>query len=117
MRKSKVILFSAVLLMGLPGAFSAMAYSEPAPAAPQSNGSTSYELKQFYADYKPFAIGDVVPDLYRTREYRIDAWQIRHLPAPEAGSYWTYMGGNYVLITETEGKIVRAVKGDIFYSR
>lgn len=117
MRKSKVVLFSAVLFMGLPCAFSAQAYSEPAPAAPQSNGNNSYEVKEFYADYKHFAIGDIVPELYRTKEYRIDAWQIRHLPAPEAGSYWTYMGGDYVLITEAEGKILRAMKGDIFYSR
>ncbi len=115
MRKSKVVLLSA-LLIGLPVAFSAQAYSEPAPAIPQSNASTSYELKEFYADYKHFAIGDTAPALYRSKEYQIDAWQLRHLPAPEAGSHWTYMGGNYVLITDAEGKILRAMKGEIFYA-
>ncbi|HEY1845235.1 MAG TPA: RcnB family protein [Buttiauxella sp.] len=115
MRKSKVVLLSAIL-MALPAAFNAQAYSEPAPAAPQGNADNSYELKEFYADYKHFAIGDIAPELYRTKQYQIDAWQIRHLPAPEAGSHWTYMGGNYVLITDAEGKIVRAMKGDIFYA-
>lgn len=116
MRKSKVVLLLA-LLMGLPIAFSTRAYSEPAPAAtPQSDASASYELTEFYADYKHFAIGDIVPDLYRTKQYQIDAWKIRHLPAPEAESHWTYMGGNYVLISDAEGKILRAMKGDIFYA-
>lgn len=116
MRKSKVVLLAAVLLT-LPVAFAAQAYSEPAPAAtPKSNDNTSYELKEFYADYKHFKIGDVAPDLYRSKPYQIDAWKIRHLPAPEAGSHWTYMGGNYVLITDAEGKILRAMKGEIFYA-
>lgn len=116
MRKSKAVLLS-VLLMGLPVAFSAHAYSEPAPAAtPKSSDNSSYEVKEFYADYKHFAIGDIAPDLYRSKPYQIDAWKIRHLPAPEAGSHWTYMGGNYVLITDAEGKILRAMKGDIFYA-
>ncbi|WP_202301603.1 RcnB family protein [Dryocola clanedunensis] len=121
MRKSKIILLSA-LFMTLPVAFSAQAYGEPAKeatpkttATPKTSDPSSFELKEFFADYKHFAIGDVVPDLYRTKPYQIDAWQIRHLPAPEAGSHWTYMGGNYVLITDAEGKILRAEKGEIFY--
>ncbi|PLP27121.1 nickel/cobalt homeostasis protein RcnB, partial [Klebsiella michiganensis] len=30
---------------------------------------------------------------------------------------WTYMGGSYVLITETEGKILKIYDGEIFYHR
>jgi len=41
----------------------------------------------------------------------------RNLPAPDAGSRWTYMGGNYVLITEPEGKILKIYDGEIFYHR
>lgn len=126
MRKLNVLLFSAALMAGsLPVAFSVQAEDAPAaPAAPETAAPTapaapaaptSYELQEFHADYKPYKIGDIVPDLYRTKPYQIDAWQIRHLPAPEAGSHWTYMGGNYVLISDAEGKILRAMKGEIFY--
>ena len=41
--------------------------------------------------------------------------QLRNLPAPEANSHWTYMGGSYVLVTEPEGKIVKIYDGEIFY--
>ncbi|MCA1923170.1 RcnB family protein [Buttiauxella noackiae] len=118
MRKLNVFVFSAALMAGsLPLAMTAQAadapVAAPAPAAPQP--TSSFEIQEFHADYKPFKIGDIVPDLYRTKPYQIDAWQIRHLPAPVAGSHWTYMGGNYVLITDAEGKILRAMKGEIFY--
>ena len=55
--------------------------------------------------------------MYLTDEYNIKAWQQRNLPAPDAGSRWTYMGGNYVLITEPEGKILKVYDGEIFYHR
>ncbi|GDX06306.1 MULTISPECIES: RcnB family protein [Buttiauxella] len=114
MRKLNVLFFSAALMAGtLPMAFTANA--ENAPGASPAGQTSSFEITEFHADYKPFKIGDIVPDLYRTKPYQIDAWQIRHLPAPEAGSHWTYMGGNYVLITDAEGKILRAMNGDIFY--
>ena len=61
--------------------------------------------------------GDTVPPMYLTDEYNIKAWQQRNLPAPDAGSRWTYMGGNYVLITEPEGKILKIYDGEIFYHR
>jgi Ni/Co efflux regulator RcnB len=118
MRKLKVIVFSAALMAGsLPMAMTAQAADAPvaAPAPAAAQPTSSFEIQEFHADYKPFKIGDIVPDLYRTKPYQIDAWQIRHLPAPEAGSHWTYMGGNYVLITDAEGKILRAMKGEIFY--
>lgn len=120
MRKLNVFVFSAALMAGsLPMAFPAFAadapVAAPAPIATPAPQSSSFDIQEFHADYKPFKIGDIVPDLYRTKEYQIDAWKIRHLPAPEAGSHWTYMGGNYVLITDAEGKILRAMKGEIFY--
>ncbi|WP_424588007.1 RcnB family protein [Buttiauxella sp.] len=96
-----------------PVADPAPAVAPAAPAAPAAQNS--YEITEFHADYQPFKIGDIVPDLYRTKPYQIDAWKIRHLPAPEAGSHWTYMGGNYVLISDAEGKILRAMRGEIFY--
>lgn len=117
MRKLNVFLFSTALMAGsLPMAFSVQAADAPAAAAPVApKPASSYEIQEFHADYKPFKIGDIVPDLYRTKPYQIDAWKIRNLPAPEAGSHWTYMGGNYVLITDAEGKILRAMQGEIFY--
>ncbi|WP_241898854.1 MULTISPECIES: RcnB family protein [unclassified Erwinia] len=78
---------------------------------PQNN----FEVKTFFADYKKFTIGDIVPDLYRSKPYYIKDYKVRHLPAPQSDSHWTYMGGNYVLISDAEGKILRAKAGDIFY--
>jgi hypothetical protein len=40
-----------------------------------------------------------------TPEYTIKQWQQRNLPAPDANSHWTYMGGSYVLITEPKAKL------------
>ena len=58
--------------------------------------------------------GDTVPEMYRTDEYNIKQWQLRNLPAPDAGTHWTYMGGAYVLINDTDGKIIKAYDGDFF---
>ncbi len=38
-------------------------------------------------------------------------------PAPDAGTHWTCMGENYVLIGDADGKIYKAYNGDIFYHR
>ncbi len=54
--------------------------------------------------------------MYRTDEYNIKQWQLRNLPAPDAGTHWTYMGGAYVLISDTDGKIIKAYDGEIFLS-
>ena len=55
--------------------------------------------------------------MYLTPEYNIKQWQLRNLPAPDAGTRWTYMGGNYVQIGETDGKISKIFDGEIFYHR
>ncbi|ECW8947233.1 Ni(II)/Co(II) efflux transporter accessory subunit RcnB, partial [Salmonella enterica] len=49
--------------------------------------------------------------------YNIKQWKLRNLPAPDAGTHWTYMGGAYVLINDTDGKIIKAYDGEIFYHR
>lgn len=91
-----------------------------ARAAPATAGSTNtsgiskYELSSFIADFKHFKPGDTVPEMYRTDEYNIKQWQLRNLPAPDAGTHWTYMGGAYVLISDTDGKIIKAYDGEIF---
>ncbi|WP_413742262.1 RcnB family protein [Sodalis sp. RH15] len=87
----------------------------PTDSAQNPPAVHSYEIQSFYLDSKQYKIGDIVPDLYRTKPYEIVQWNIRHLPAPEDGSHWTYMGGNYVLITNDEGKILKAETGDIFF--
>lgn len=109
MRKTKMMLLG--VLLATAGAVSA------APATVSTSGIQKYELKDFNADFTHFNIGDTVPELYRTDEYNIKQWQLRNLPAPDAGSHWTYMGGNYVLITDTEGKVLKAYDGEIFYHR
>jgi len=86
-------------------------------AAPQRDPAHPYEIQYFFADFQRFAIGSVVPDRYRTKKYEIVDWKTRNLPAPEQGTNWTYMGGNYVLISKADGKILKAESGDIFYKQ
>ncbi|WP_456311139.1 RcnB family protein [Serratia proteamaculans] len=144
MRKLKVVLcsalFSAAALSSVPAAWAEAEQSaeaapevqapavqtpesqnslsqDPPATAPQTNPNDPYDLQYFFADFTRFAIGDVVPEVYRTKQYEIVQWKVRHLPAPEADSHWTYMGGNYVLITNAEGKILQAKQGEIYYKR
>ena len=101
MRKTEMILLGVLLACS---------------GAAQADGSLQkYKLDGFTADFTQFHEGDVVPPLYLTPEYTITQWQLRHVPAPDAGSHWTYMGGCYVLITNTEGKILKIYDGEIFY--
>jgi Predicted integral membrane protein len=86
-------------------------------AAPSGSGIQKYVLKEFVADFTHFTIGDAVPEMYRTDQYNIKQWQLRNLPAPDAGTHWTYMGGNYVLIGDADGKISKVYDGEIFYHR
>lgn len=90
---------------------------QPADPAVQAlaNSADPYSVKSFFADFTHFAIGDTVPDLYRTKKYEVTQWTVRHLPAPVAESHWTYMGGNYVMIANADGKILKAESGEIYY--
>lgn len=144
MRKLKVVLCSVLFSAALSSVFTAYAESDwaaegaspevqaPAVQTPESQNSLSqapdeqtpqvqsspadpYDVQTFFADFKRFAIGDVVPDLYRTKKYEVAQWNVRHLPAPEADNHWTYMGGTYVMITNADGKILQAKSGEIYY--
>lgn len=86
-------------------------------AGGSKTGISQYELSSFIADFTHFKPGDTVPPLYRTDEYAIKQWNLRNLPAPAAGTHWTYMGGAYVLINDADGKIIKAYDGEIFYHR
>ena len=108
--KSKLLLLG--VLMSLAGAV----YAAPQPASAPS-GIQAYEEQEFIADFTKFKIGDTAPAMYQTPEYIIKQFQLRNLPAPDAGTHWTYMGENYVLINDTDGKILKAYNGDIFYHR
>ena len=76
-----------------------------------------YWLSGFIADFTHCKPGDTVQPLYRIDEKAINQWNQRNLPAPTAGTHWTYMGENYVLIGDADGKIYKAYNGDIFYHR
>lgn len=142
MHKFKVMLCSAILSVGaLAGASVASAEEQsgeavqaPEPvqnnaAAGEERGAASgeetvaalsasanpYEIKSFFADFTHFSIGDTAPELYRSKKYEVTQWDVRHLPAPVAGSHWTYMGGNYVMIENDGGKILKAESGEIYY--
>lgn len=109
MRSIKIMLAGTLLTLA------PSTYADPQATTPVD--VESYALKAFSADFRLFKSGDTVPPLYLTEQYAITQWKLRNLPAPEACSHWTYMGGNYVLITDTEGKILKAYNGDIFYHR
>ena len=105
MRKTKMMLLGVLL------ATAGAAWAAPA------TGIKQYELKEFTADFTQFKPGDKAPAMYLTPEYNIKQWQLRNLPAPDAGKRWTYMGGNYVQISETDGTISKIYDGEIFYHR
>ncbi len=86
-----------------------------APDAAQQQPKEPYEVTEFFSDAQRYTVGSQVPEKYRAKSYEITEWQKRHLPAPDAGSHWTYMGGNYVLISNADGKIIKAKSGDIFF--
>ena len=101
------------LLLGALLLATSVAWAAPVTAgSTNASGISKYELSSFIADFKHF-----VPEMYRTDEYNIKQWQLRNLPAPDAGTHWTYMGGAYVLINDTDGKIIKAYDGEIFYHR
>ncbi|MFS2224541.1 RcnB family protein [Pantoea sp. B65] len=113
MGKTKMMLLAA-LLATASSSFAAPQTTVPTTSVPSSS---SYEVQEFSADFVRYKIGDTVPALYRSAKYNIKQWQQRNLPAPDVGSHWTYMGGNYALITDAEGKILKAYDGNIYYRR
>ena len=105
MRKTKMMLLGVLL------ATASAAWAAPA------TGIKQFELQEFTADFTQFKIGDKAPAMYLTPEYNITQWQQRNLPAPDAGTRWTYMGVNYVQISDTDGTISKIYDGEIFYHR
>ncbi|MBJ3815384.1 RcnB family protein [Shimwellia pseudoproteus] len=106
MGKSKAVILSAMV------ALSGFTFSGLSHAA---GDASSFDLKETTEDFRVFKIGDVVPDLYLTKPYEITNWSQRHLPVPDADSFWTYMGGDYVQVSRTDKKVLRIMSGDIFY--
>jgi len=115
MKRSGYILVVVSLLGLLPGLSMAYSGDRQLKSTPSNTGTDAYKEETFNADFKNFKMGDIVPDIYRTDTYNIKQWQLRHLPAPGPDNHWTYMGGNYVLITNASGKILNALSGDIFF--
>ncbi|NDL65475.1 RcnB family protein [Acerihabitans arboris] len=139
MRRTQVVLFTAGLLAGglslispaqaegeqgavVPQQVPAQPQQESAqppaaaPSQPQAATPPSYDLDKIIIDDKEHQIGDTVPGKYLAKPYEIVEWQKRHLPAPEENSHWTYVSGNYLMITNDAGKILKAESGDIFFS-
>ncbi len=118
MARSKTMMLSMLLTLGSALPVTTLYAQQPTDGTkPATKMSESHEIKQFTADFQRFEIGDMAPETYRGKTYEIAQWKQRNLPAPQADSHWTYMGGNYVLISNTTGKILKAESGDIFYSR
>ncbi|WNN43005.1 RcnB family protein [Winslowiella toletana] len=110
MAKTKIMLLATLL------ATTSVCFAAPAVVTPGAE-KPSYEITEFTADFIHYTLGDTAPALYRSDKYQIKQWQVRNLPAPDAGSHWTYMGSNYVLISDSDGKMLKAYDGNIFYQR
>lgn len=110
MTKGKILLLGVVMSLA-----SAAFAAKEAAAAP--SGIQAYEEQEFVADFTKYKIGDFAPAQYQTPEYVIKQWNLRNLPQPPEGTHWTYMGENYALISDADGKILKAYNGDIFYHR
>ena len=110
MNKGKVLLLGTLLSLASTAFIAPLAVAAP-------GGIQAYEEQEFIADFTKYKIGDFAPAQYQTPEYTIKQYNLRNLPAPGAGTHWTYMGENYVLIGDTDGKIYKAYNGDIFYHR
>ncbi|NIF22543.1 RcnB family protein [Candidatus Pantoea multigeneris] len=141
MVRSKVVLFTAGLLLGgmslAVQAEDAQAVPQPpqvaatAPADAQSQAPVAaqpetpaaapqakpgkFDLTTIVIDYKEYKVGDIVPQAYTDKAYTITEWQKRNLSAPDAGTHWAYINANYILITDEGGRIVKGVSGDIFF--
>lgn len=97
--------------------------AQPAPqnvtseytAQQETPTTNSFEVKEFYSEGKRYTLGVRVPGLYLTKPYKITEWKKRNLPAPPEGTQWTYMAGNYVLISSDQGKLLKILSGKIFY--
>ncbi|MDB7118457.1 RcnB family protein, partial [Escherichia coli] len=90
--KNKMLL-GALLLV------TSAAWAAPATAgSTNTSGISKYELSSFIADFKHFKPGDTVPEMYRTDEYNIKQWQLRNLPAPDAGTHWTGNDSNLLIV-------------------
>ncbi|WP_075182776.1 RcnB family protein [Pantoea sp. 1.19] len=87
----------------------------PHPASQKPDNAQTYEIKQFFIEYQPYQVGDVLPTHFLEKQYQITDWQKRHLPAPQSGAHWAYLNGNYIQLTESEGKVVQAISGDIYF--
>ena len=129
---SSAILMSVSLLSGCQTApnetsqapVTTVVANEPAAAPVEAPVQTEAPVKKFadplerssvFGDFRHYKIGDIIPPLYRTQNYNISKWQLRKIPAPAADSHWTYFGGDYVLIADADGKILRIFSGDIIY--
>jgi Ni/Co efflux regulator RcnB len=77
-----------LLLLGVLLSLAGSAFAAPQTAAAPS-GIKAYEEQEFIADFTKFKIG-TAPAQYQTPEYTIKQYQLRNLPAPDAGTHWTY---------------------------
>lgn len=115
--------FAAMTATATPQTMPAASASAPAEGAHATQGNAAqapdaaspYDVSEFYSDPTRYKIGDIVPEMYRSKEYQIEGWKTRNLPAPDATQHWTYMGGFYVLVSNDQGKIIRIINSKIFY--
>ena len=64
-----------------------------------------HEQDHFAWNGHDFRKGQPVPERFRGKDYRINDWNDRGLPAPPRGHHWSYIDGNYVLIAAATGII------------
>ncbi|MFC5473818.1 RcnB family protein [Paraherbaspirillum soli] len=54
-----------------------------------------------------FHRGERLPPEYRSRQYAVDDWRGHRLSAPPRGYHWVQIGGDYVLVANSNGIILQ----------
>jgi len=82
--------------------------SEVMKKAPNQSEDATVKDPNSNNEYK---VGSEAPDKYQRDTYRIKDWKAHGLSAPEENQHWVKIGNDYVLLKETEGAIIKIVKG------
>ncbi|PKH22372.1 nickel/cobalt homeostasis protein RcnB [Enterobacterales bacterium CwR94] len=116
MKNMKIALTVVALLAGsVPFLAAAEDNTVPRPEAQKPDNQQTYEIKNFFVNYQPYSVGDSLPGNYLEDQYKVADWQKRHLPAPQEGSHWAYLNGNYIMVAEADTKVLQAISGDIYF--
>jgi Ni/Co efflux regulator RcnB len=89
---------------------SSAALAQGAPSGDQSQGTGRQQVMPTIP-HRDWHEGQQVPSKYRHYNFVKNDWKSHNLDAPARGQQWLGVNGDYVLITRSNGKIVKIVAG------